>query len=325
VWQTYTVTINPFWTDAQASAAGWIKDDSPVQSFANTMSDVYRPEIRLQGSGYMLAGIDNFSLTGGPCPNDYPCNMTNLDTFLTNECGNYFNPIGEPIAEVCEPITELDFEGPWYIAAIARETVNHLRVEWRDPSKSVAFDTEDCSTWGLFGVIDFEHNLWFMNLTAETEYPLDPFLMSENRFRVCRLTQNSNQLGYLTNPTTLFAGDLIIGFEDYVPGGDLDDIVLVARPAVEPEPAEPVARSKGFKTKTVEFDLLFDAKGNSYDVDCLAPVTCSVVTFQKLEDLPSFDEMNLKHVPFNLPWGASESPGCVYVRTRSGGVKKVCE
>jgi hypothetical protein len=92
--------------------------------------------------------------------------------------------------------------------------------------------------------------------------------------------------------------------------------------AFEPEPNEPVVDRKRFKTAEVEFDLLFDAKGNSFDVDCVPPGGCTITTLQ-LKEL-TLDGKTLDFAPFDKPWGATQSPGCVYVRTRSGGVKKVC-
>ena len=67
VWQTYTITINPFWTDSEALAAGWVKDfdNSTVVSFAQTVSNVFHPEIRLEGGSSVEAGIDNFILSSG--------------------------------------------------------------------------------------------------------------------------------------------------------------------------------------------------------------------------------------------------------------------
>lgn len=61
-WQTYTVTIDPNWTDAQAVAAGWVSEGSGTPSFAETLAHVYTTEIRFS-EGLFIAGIDNFSLT----------------------------------------------------------------------------------------------------------------------------------------------------------------------------------------------------------------------------------------------------------------------
>jgi len=66
-WQTFSVGLNPGWTDTQARAAGWLMDSdvfgvSPSASFQTTMSNVYSAEVRISGTGNVNAGIDNFSL-----------------------------------------------------------------------------------------------------------------------------------------------------------------------------------------------------------------------------------------------------------------------
>jgi hypothetical protein len=70
-WTTYTVSFDPMWTDAQALAAGWVTDlpgGSGSVSWAQTMSDVYRTEIRLTTGTDSLAGIDNFRMQSRPVP-----------------------------------------------------------------------------------------------------------------------------------------------------------------------------------------------------------------------------------------------------------------
>ncbi len=57
-WNTYAVEFNPNWTDEEAIAAGWIQE-SYSPSFAETMSDVYYTEIKIQGWNWLEAGIDN--------------------------------------------------------------------------------------------------------------------------------------------------------------------------------------------------------------------------------------------------------------------------
>jgi hypothetical protein len=61
VWNTYTVTFNPNWTDAQAGSAGWI-DEGSSASFTDTIHDIYTAEVRFDGSDFMSVGIDNFIL-----------------------------------------------------------------------------------------------------------------------------------------------------------------------------------------------------------------------------------------------------------------------
>ncbi len=69
-WQTFSFSLNPGWTDAEAQAAGWLKDDvifgGSSPSFQETMSDVYNAEVRISGIEDVEAGIDNFSLIPAP-------------------------------------------------------------------------------------------------------------------------------------------------------------------------------------------------------------------------------------------------------------------
>ena len=67
-WHSYEISFDPTWSDAQAMAYGWLPDDvvfagsNAPPTFATTMSDVYHPEVRLSGEGFLQGGIDNFSL-----------------------------------------------------------------------------------------------------------------------------------------------------------------------------------------------------------------------------------------------------------------------
>lgn len=67
-WKTFSVGLNPGWTDTQARAAGWLMDTDVFGglpnsvSFQQTMSNVYNAEVRISGTGNVDAGIDNFSL-----------------------------------------------------------------------------------------------------------------------------------------------------------------------------------------------------------------------------------------------------------------------
>jgi hypothetical protein len=67
-WQRFSVSFNPSWTDAEARAAGWLQDSdispSAIESpsFKETMQSVYSFEVRISGTGFLEAGIDNFAL-----------------------------------------------------------------------------------------------------------------------------------------------------------------------------------------------------------------------------------------------------------------------
>ncbi len=69
-WKTFSVNLNPGWTDTEARAAGWLSDTDvfgvPSPSFQTTMSNVYSAEVRISGTGDVDAGIDNFSLIPAP-------------------------------------------------------------------------------------------------------------------------------------------------------------------------------------------------------------------------------------------------------------------
>ena len=74
-WQSYSVTFDPSWSDAQAMAAGWatdLADGSGSVSFSETLSNVFTTEVRISGVGDVQAGIDNFNLVGEvPEPSTY--------------------------------------------------------------------------------------------------------------------------------------------------------------------------------------------------------------------------------------------------------------
>jgi len=94
-WQTFTVTLNPGWSDDAARAQGWLTDRdaaspgaSPSKSWNTTMSDVYYIEVRVSGEGFLRAGIDNVRLDKAPsavvkpsyCPRDEYNSAGNLWT-----------------------------------------------------------------------------------------------------------------------------------------------------------------------------------------------------------------------------------------------------
>ena len=70
-WQSFGVTFDPTWTDAQALANGWETDLAGgvgSVSWAQTLGSVYTTEVRIDGTASLKAGIDNFSLTAVPEP-----------------------------------------------------------------------------------------------------------------------------------------------------------------------------------------------------------------------------------------------------------------
>ncbi len=68
VWTTYSVMLNPNWTDIEATNAGWVQETSS-SSFANTMGDAYSLEIRVSGTSERInLDIDNISLNTSTVP-----------------------------------------------------------------------------------------------------------------------------------------------------------------------------------------------------------------------------------------------------------------
>lgn len=68
-WQSYSVSFNPFWSDATALANGWVQEDAAV-SWQTLWTDVYTTEVRilLADENSALAHIDNFVLSPVPEP-----------------------------------------------------------------------------------------------------------------------------------------------------------------------------------------------------------------------------------------------------------------
>jgi len=63
VWNSFVIAFDPTWTDDEAIAAGWVPDYAYTVSFAETMSDVYHAEVRIDGSPDRVVGIDNICLS----------------------------------------------------------------------------------------------------------------------------------------------------------------------------------------------------------------------------------------------------------------------
>jgi len=61
IWHECVLYFNPTWTDEEAITMGWVQEPSSP-SFQETMSDVYTAEVRIQGAGYLVIGMDNFAL-----------------------------------------------------------------------------------------------------------------------------------------------------------------------------------------------------------------------------------------------------------------------
>ncbi|MCA9188843.1 MAG: hypothetical protein R3E01_07330 [Pirellulaceae bacterium] len=69
-WQSYSVTFDPNWTDAQATANGWVDETGGAVSWQQLMGDVYHPEIRFVMGDELsaIAHVDNVVLKSVPEP-----------------------------------------------------------------------------------------------------------------------------------------------------------------------------------------------------------------------------------------------------------------
>jgi hypothetical protein len=47
IWQSYSVTFDPDWTDVEAAANGWVDETGGAVPWALLMTNVFHPEIRL--------------------------------------------------------------------------------------------------------------------------------------------------------------------------------------------------------------------------------------------------------------------------------------
>lgn len=71
IWTNYQVSFDPGWSDAQAVANGWVQEAGPVASFAQTMGNAYKTEIRFALTGSTdsaLVHLDNFVQSPVPEP-----------------------------------------------------------------------------------------------------------------------------------------------------------------------------------------------------------------------------------------------------------------
>jgi len=100
----------------------------------------------------------------------------------------------------------------------------------------------------------------------------------------------------------------------------IGEILLPGGPPPENAENEPIASETLFKGAEFDWRLLYDAGGNSIDAECDFP--CWVETLL-VNEIP-FGAGLLDSLPFDEPFVVGNSPGCTYVRTRSGGVKKLC-
>ena len=94
----------------------------------------------------------------------------------------------------------------------------------------------------------------------------------------------------------------------------------IPQPLPPPEPFQAVPLTQIFKTDTVEFSLKFDENGNSNDVEACDGCVVTDIDLNKI----TLDGRPIVSFDYDKPWGGSFSPGCTYVRLRTGVVKKIC-
>lgn len=160
-----------------------------------------------------------------------PYNIGHVESFLNDP--NYFNG--------WEDVDEKDFSGEWVYTAIGYES-GHINITHEsDASTNTTFTTADSSNFGLMETVNFDtDNLFFQDSDGPYNVKLDPNT-DNNYFELYRLTADSEILDYLSNPLSLAAGTIIVGFNDngWLPQGDsdYDDIILAMNAAPVPEPA----------------------------------------------------------------------------------------
>ena len=60
-WHHCSFEFDPDWSDGEAMAAGW-SQQANTPSFQETMANVYTVEVRVEGTGTLEVGLDNFQL-----------------------------------------------------------------------------------------------------------------------------------------------------------------------------------------------------------------------------------------------------------------------
>lgn len=86
VWHTLSVTFDADWTDDEAIAAGWVQAPLAAVGFAQTMSNVYWTEVRLEmpaDASFGSANLDNFRLQRVPEPGSMALALGALGALVT--------------------------------------------------------------------------------------------------------------------------------------------------------------------------------------------------------------------------------------------------
>ena len=67
LWQSYSVTFDTTWSDAEASANGWVQETGSLD-FSTLWDDAFNSEVRILGGTGMVAGIDNYNASVSVVP-----------------------------------------------------------------------------------------------------------------------------------------------------------------------------------------------------------------------------------------------------------------
>jgi hypothetical protein len=102
------------------------------------------------------------------------------------------------------------------------------------------------------------------------------------------------------------------------------EILLPGSPPEENAANEPTSSEKLFLGNEFKWKLLYDEGGNSFDAVCDPIEACTVRTLLVNKISWGVNGGFLDSLPIDEPFVASSSPGCTYVRTRSGAVKVLC-
>ena len=138
-------------------------------------------------------------------------------------------------------VLTLDFTGEWMYTSIGRES-GHINDIDKSSSAgggsldtSLTFSTNNSSNWGVWDTVNFDtENLFFEDSDGPWNVGLDSFgAQNSAGFKLFRLTEDTT-LNYLAGNSKLplFAGDIIVGFNDNHLNNsddDYDDMIIAMR------------------------------------------------------------------------------------------------
>jgi hypothetical protein len=150
------------------------------------------------------------------------------------------------------------------------------------------------------------------------------WLLGHSQARVCKLiSQPNGEWAFLTN--TPAVGETSVALKAGQGRKAVQDYCNIIGPVCPPLANQPLSGGVSITQGELIYNLTFNNAGQSEDVDC---VNCTVTSLS-LGDLKLYvngDEGigTVTWMHFDKGISSSASPDCTSVRTRSGGVKKVC-